>query len=153
MARPPSARPKTQRHEEVADALHSAAIHLLRRLRRLDDKAELPAPQLSALSVLVFGGPATLGALAAAEQVRPATMTHVVRQLETANLVVRAADPEDARKTILQATPAARELLRQGRGRRVQALAAYVATLPSGQQETLAKAARLMEKFAERELE
>jgi len=50
---------------ELADRLHSAAIHLLRRLRRQDDASGLPAPQLSALSVIVFGGPITLGDLAA----------------------------------------------------------------------------------------
>ncbi len=49
---------------ELADRLHSAAIHLLRRLRREDDASGLPAPQLSALSVIVFGGPIAIGALA-----------------------------------------------------------------------------------------
>ena len=52
------------RTTDLADRLHSAAIHLLRRLRREDDASGLPAPQLSALSVIVFGGPITLGALA-----------------------------------------------------------------------------------------
>ena len=52
----------------VADRLHSTAIHLLRRLRVEDDASGLTAPRLSALSVIVFGGPLTLGELAAAEQ-------------------------------------------------------------------------------------
>ena len=60
---------------ELADRLHSAAIHLLRRLRREDDASGLGAPQLSALSVIVFAGPITLGALARAEQVRPPTIS------------------------------------------------------------------------------
>src|SRR5260370_22649761 len=62
----------------VANRLHSAAIHLLRRARRVDTETQLPAPQLSALSVIVYPGPITLGALAAAEQGRPPTMTRLV---------------------------------------------------------------------------
>src|SRR5437763_14618229 len=82
---------------DLADRLHSAAIHLLRRVRRADDASGLPAPQLSALSVIVFGGPITLGALAAAEQVRPPTITKLVATLENAGLVEREVDAEDRR--------------------------------------------------------
>src|SRR5919199_1393233 len=79
----------------VADRLHSAAVHLLRLLRREDARSGLSAPRLSALSVLVFGGARTLGELAAAEQVRPPTMTRLVRALEAAGLVTREGDPAD----------------------------------------------------------
>jgi len=68
--------------EALADQLHSAAIHLLRQLRKEDDTSGLSAPRLSALSVVVFGGPLTLGALARAEQVRPPTMTRIGTGLE-----------------------------------------------------------------------
>src|SRR5215210_6677108 len=81
----------------VADRLHSAAIHLLRRLRREDDASGLPAAQLSAMSVIVFGGPITLGALANAEQVRPPTITKLIAALEEQGLVERETDPEDRR--------------------------------------------------------
>jgi len=71
---------------QLADRLHSAAIHLLRRVRKQDTvMAEVPA-RLSALSVLVFGGACTLGQLAAAEQVKPPTMTRIVRGLEKSGL-------------------------------------------------------------------
>src|SRR5215471_18759609 len=82
---------------ELADRLHSAAIHLLRRLRRQHDASGLPAPQLSALSVIVFGGPITLGDLAQAEQVRPPTITKLVATLEDAGLVEREVDTADRR--------------------------------------------------------
>src|SRR3954466_16021151 len=84
---------------DIADRLHSAAIHLLRRLRREDDASGLPAPQLSALSVIVFGGPVTLGQVAAAEQVRPPTITRLVVALEQGGLVDREVDPVDGRVT------------------------------------------------------
>src|SRR4249920_3993420 len=61
---------------ELADQLHSAAIHLLRRLRVRDRESGVGPAQLSALSVLVLGGgPRSLGELAEAEQVRPPTMS------------------------------------------------------------------------------
>ncbi len=62
----------------VADRLHSAAIHLLRRVRKQDAATGEGPARLSALSVLVFGGPMTLGQLAAAEQVKPPTMSRIV---------------------------------------------------------------------------
>src|SRR5262245_35779342 len=89
---------------EIADRLHSAAIHLLRRVRREDTASGLPAPQLSALSVLVFRGALTLGALADAEQVRPPTMTRVVAALSAAGLVEREVKADDRRVALIRAT-------------------------------------------------
>jgi len=63
---------------ELADRLHSAAIHVLRRVAREDTASGLGGPALSALSVVVFGGPLSLGKLAEAEQVTPPTMTRTV---------------------------------------------------------------------------
>jgi len=114
---------------ELADRLHSASIHLLRRLRREDDASGLPAPQLSALSVIVFGGPIALGALARAEQVRPPTITKIVAALEAEGLAVREADSEDKRIARVRATAKGIKLLQEGRHRRVVALAAYLNVL------------------------
>jgi DNA-binding MarR family transcriptional regulator len=108
---------------ELADRLHSAAIHLLRRLRRVDMTTGLSGPRLSALSVIVFGGPLTLGELAAAEQVKPPTMTRLVRALEARRLVTRATDEHDRRVVRLHATAKGRKLMAEGRARRVRALA------------------------------
>src|SRR3954462_9456450 len=103
---------------QTAERLHSTAIHLLRRLRREDDASGLTAPRLSALSVIVFGGPLTLGALGAAEQVRPPQMTRLVAALEQAGLVTREPDPDDRRQVLLRATAEGRRLLEEGRARR-----------------------------------
>lgn len=108
---------------ELADRLHSAAIHLLRRLRREDARTGLSGPRLSALSVVVFAGPLTLGELAAAEQVRPPTMTRLVRALEARGLVTREPDEHDGRVVRLRATAKGRTLMAEGRARRVSALA------------------------------
>lgn len=140
-ASPPSA--------ALADRLHSAAIHLLRRLRREDAATGLSAPRLSALSVIVFGGgPVTLGQLAAAEQVRAPTMTRLVNGLEADGLVTRHADPGDARVTRIRATGKGRALLEAGRARRVGALARSLAGLSADERAVLDRAAGLIERLA-----
>ena len=136
------------RREAVAGALHSAAVHLLRRLRREDDASGLSAPRLSALSVVVFGGPLTLGALAAAEQVRPPTMTRIVSALEADGLVQREPGPRDGRVTLVRATPAGTRLLLEGRDRRTAVLAAGLGALTGAELDVLARAAALMEALA-----
>ena len=143
-----ASRPDTARANRAAERLHSAAIHLLRRLRREDDTSGLTAPRLSALSVVVFGGPLTLGALAAAEQVRPPTMTRIVAALEGAGLVAREADPADGRAVLIRATPAGRRLLEEGRTRRTSALTRQLADLPADDLATLERAADILDRLA-----
>src|SRR5687768_1732355 len=122
----------------LADRLHSAAIRLLRRLRAEDAASGVSAPRLSALSVLVFAGPHTIGELATAEQVRPPTISRLVRELERERLVERAGDPHDARIQRIRATAAGRALLAAGRRRRVERLTASVAELDAGERAALA---------------
>jgi DNA-binding MarR family transcriptional regulator len=129
---------------ELADKLHSAAIHLLRKLRREDESSGLNAPRLSALSVIVFGGPISLGDLAAAEQVRPPTMTRIVNALETQSLVTKERDKSDGRSIRLAATPAGKALLLKGRKRRVDALARQIASLSRDDQQRLSDAAAIL---------
>ena len=124
----------------LADRLHSAAIHLLRRVRRHDDAAGIGPARLSALSVLVFGGPCSLGELAAAEQVRAPTMSRTVVALEAEGLVGREPDPDDARVVRLRATPAGRDLLARARLERVRSLAADLARLDAGELAALTRA-------------
>jgi len=133
---------------DLADRLHSAAIHLLRRLRREDDASGLPAPQLSAMSVIVFGGPITLGALATAEQVRPPTITKLVAALEEQGLVERESDPEDRRVMRVKATARGTRLLYEGRRRRVASLAASLGELAAADRAALARAVPILEKVA-----
>src|SRR5215470_13021030 len=107
---------------QVADRLHSAAIHLLRRLRIRDLESGIGPAQLSALSVLVFGGPRSLGELAAAEQVRAPTMSRIVNGLERSGLVKRK-PTDDKRRVRLEATAKGTKILQEGRRRRVESLA------------------------------
>lgn len=131
---------------EVADRLHSAAIHLLRRLRRVDEAAGLSAPQLSALSVIVFGGPVRLGDLARAEQVRPPSMTRIVDELVAKGLVRRETDKDDRRVIHLSATAKGGRIMTEGRSRRVQMLADALKPLSAAERRTLAEAVALLER-------
>jgi DNA-binding MarR family transcriptional regulator len=133
--------------QNIADQLHSAAIHLLRKLRKEDEGSGLNAPRLSALSVIVFGGPVTLGELAAAEQVRPPTMTRIVNALEEQGLVVKRQNANDGRSTLLSATPAGKKLLMEGRTRRVRALAKQIAALSPAERSALQKASALLQEI------
>jgi DNA-binding MarR family transcriptional regulator len=116
----------------IADRLHSAAIHLLRRLRVRDRESGIGPAQLSALSVLVFGGPRSLGELADDEQVRPPTMSRIVAGLERARLVRRRAT-QDARRVRLEATAKGTKILQAGRKRRVESLAKALSALPENE--------------------
>lgn len=126
---------KAQKHASsaealaLADHLHSAAIHLLRRVRRQDAALGEGPARLSALSVLVFGGPTTLGGLALAEQVKPPTMSRIVAGLSRSRLVEIDVDPEDARRMHIRATAKGKNLLLKGRRLRVESFAAQLESL------------------------
>jgi len=132
--------------QALADRLHSAAIHLLRRVRQQDTSSRQAPARLSALSVLVFGGPMTLGQLAAAEQVKPPTMTRIVSGLEREELAERSPDASDERRVRICATAKGARLLQRARQRRIQALATQLANLPPAELRTLHRAATLLEK-------
>jgi DNA-binding MarR family transcriptional regulator len=105
----------------------------------------VPPAQLSALSVLVFGGPRTLTELAAAEQVRPPTMTRIVQSLEVDGLVRRVRDRNDRRVHRLHATAKGRRVMQGGRERRVANLAALLDRLAPGEIARVREAAALVE--------
>ena len=145
MPKPPRPDPAT-----VADRLHSAAIHLLRRLRKEDEAIGLTAARTSALSVVVFGGPVTIGQLAQAEQVSPPTMTRMLVGMERDGLIKRERDREDGRVVWIRATPKGARILQEGRRRRVEALAAELAELSAGELTLLLQAAETMGRVAGR---
>jgi DNA-binding MarR family transcriptional regulator len=132
---------------EIADRLHSAAIHLLRQVRRQDTATREAPARLSALSVLVFGGPVTLGQLAAAEQVKPPTMTRIVTGLERSQLAERFTDPADARKVKMRATAKGVRLLQQSRQRRIEYLGQHLRGLSPQELAALRQAADILERW------
>jgi DNA-binding MarR family transcriptional regulator len=131
--------------EDVADRLHSASIHLLRRAAEEDRGAGLSRARLSALSVVVFRGPLTLGELAAAEAVRSATMTGIVNGLERDGLVNRRPHGTDRRAVQVEATAAGRRLLERARTQRIALVASKLDDLSQSELAVLHRAADLLE--------
>jgi DNA-binding MarR family transcriptional regulator len=131
---------------EIADRLHSAAIHLLRRARRTDPLTGVSPAQLSALSVLM-SGPKTLGDLAAAEQVRPPTMSRLVSEMQRAGVARKVTDRQDARVIRVHATPKGLRALSRGRSMRIEAIAGLISELEPDQLGTIERAVRAIEKL------
>jgi DNA-binding MarR family transcriptional regulator len=136
-----------QMTEQMAARLHSAAIRLLRLIRREDEASGLTAPRLSALSVLVFGGPSSLAALAEAEQVRPPTMSRIVDALVRNELATREVQPSDRRSVRIGATAKGIELLEAGRKRRVRALTRRLSHFAESEQRALLRGVELLEQL------
>jgi len=132
---------------DVAGRLHSAAIHLLRAARAVDAESGLSPARLSAMSVLVFGGPRTVGRLAEVEGVRSPTMTQLVNGLEADGLVRRRAVQEDGRRVVVEATPAGRRLLHKAQGRRLDVLVDLLATADDRELGLLDQAAAVLDRL------
>jgi DNA-binding MarR family transcriptional regulator len=137
---------KSRPEVDAADRFHSAAIHALRHVGREDPKSGLSAARLSALSVLVFGGERTLGELAAAERVRPATMTKIVQALEKDGYVRRTTDPADGRVVRVRATRKGEQVMRRARRARVERLAGLLGRLSDRDVAHIRAAADLVER-------
>lgn len=129
---------------ELAGALHSAAIRLLRSVRHVDQRSGLSPARLSALSVLVFAGPLTVGRLAAAEGVKSPTMTGIVNGLVADGLVGRRPASSDNRSVEVMVTPKGRRLFNADRKRRVDTVANLLQPLSGKDRDRLAGAVEVL---------
>ena len=134
----------------LADHLHSTAIHLLRWLREVDADSPATGTQLSALSVIVFKGPLSLKRLAAAEQVRPPSMSRLVGALQAKGLARRTEDPNDRRAVSIHATRKGERVLADGRKRRLERLAGQLQRLDPEARSTLAGAVTELDRLIPR---
>src|SRR5258706_13018266 len=141
-------RTRTISRETIANAIHAAAIHLLRKIRKEDDRTGITPGRLSALSVLVFGGPMRMTDLARAEHVKPPTMTRIVAALEAEELAKRTSDASDRRSARIEATSRGAKLMHEGRRRRVAHLGRALKTLDHTELAVLARAATILERVA-----
>ena len=131
--------------EELADNLHSAAIHLLRRVRAVDIATGLNAARLSALSYLVFAGPATVGELARSEQVTAANISQLINGMQGDGLVERVEDPNDRRVTLVCATKKGEKIMHDGRSARVKLLSEILSKLSADELATVGRATNAIE--------
>ena len=129
---------------ELAARLASISTVLQRHLSRADTGEGLTRARLSALALLVLGGPRTLGDLAAAEHVRPPTMTRLIHAMEADGLVSRRANPDDARSVVIEATPKGVKQLQKGRTRQIAPLAETISDLDRAERLQLEEATDLL---------
>ncbi len=134
--------------QDAARDLNSGAIHLLRAMRNVDRESGLTPARLSALSVLVFGGPGTLGQLARAEEVAGPTMTRIVDGLCVLGLAERTTHPDNGRAVIITATPAGQQLMESAAQRRFDAIMVAMVELPKHEREALVAAASPLRRLA-----
>jgi DNA-binding MarR family transcriptional regulator len=133
---------------DAARELNSGAIHLLRGLRAVDRRAGLTPARLSALSVLVFGGPRSLGRLARDEDVAGPTMTRIVDGLVTLGLAVREPHPDSARSVRIRATDEGERLMRRAAQARVDAIVDALEALTGADRTALVRAAPALTRLA-----
>ena len=136
----------TASRREAADRIHSAAIHLLRRVAREDVRSGVSPARLSALSVLVFGGPKTVTELAEAERVRVPTMSRLVSAMVEERLVRRRAHESDGRAVRLEATARGRRAIDRARVHRLGLLAELLATADEREVAIVRESAAIIER-------
>lgn len=100
-----------QSDERLGGALALAIIRMARRLRLRRDHELVSLTQLSALNTLLHEGAMSPGALAAAERVKPPSMTRVITSLTELGMVKREAHPTDGRQAIVTLSPAGERVI------------------------------------------
>ncbi len=135
---------------DVAAALQVSIGLFLRRSRQSPAPGELTMPEMSALSRLDRGGPATPSELARAEQITPQGMGATLNGLVRRGLVERHPDPDDGRRTLMSLTGAGRKLVHGKRSARTRQLAQVLSErFTSEEMRILAAAAPLIARLGE----
>jgi len=117
---------------ETAPHLGNELLSVVARLNRLvTQRIRLPLPwaQGRLLSTIEDQGVARISDLAALDLCSQPTMTMQVRRLETAGLVTRAPDPDDARAVLIRITPKGAATLARARADRAAVVDPAIARL------------------------
>ena len=118
--------------------------------RRLRAENTIPLSHGMVLARLERDGPATTSGLAAAERVRPQSMSQTVADLGVAGLVERTPDPTDGRRILISITEQGRATLAEDRARRDGWLASAIeADLTAEEQEILSRAVEILHRLAQ----
>ncbi|HEX3058701.1 MAG TPA: MarR family transcriptional regulator [Usitatibacter sp.] len=107
---------------DTVEQFHHLAIVMLRKLRNVDEANGFSGPRASALSVLVFRGPQSLGDLAAAEGVKPPTMSRLVKAMQAEGLVESQVAEHDQRAVRIAPSAKGRRLMLRAREKRLAAI-------------------------------
>jgi DNA-binding MarR family transcriptional regulator len=131
----------------LASRLRLVLGHLVRRLRA---EHRFPLSHGAVLGRLDREGARSIGALAAAERVRPQSMTQTIADMEADGLISRRPDPTDGRRTFVELTAQGRQRLEADRRHRDGWIAQAIADdFTAEEQRLLADALVLLERISE----
>jgi DNA-binding MarR family transcriptional regulator len=131
----------------LASRLRLVLGHLVRRMRA---EHRFPLSQGAVLGRLDREGACSIGALAAAERVRPQSMTQTIADMEADGLISRRPDPTDGRRTFVELTGQGLQALEADRRHREGWIANAIAEdFSAEEQRLLADALVLLERISE----
>jgi len=133
---------------DLASRLRLDISRMARRLRQ-EAGADLSPSMNAALATIERHGPLTPSELAERERVQRPTVTRVLARLEETGLVVRAADPQDRRCSLVSISDDGRALLGAMRERKDAFLARRIDALEPADREALDRAAAILERMLE----
>lgn len=134
----------------LSEALRNQLSKLKRRIREQSHWGDLTWPQVSVLSHLESGGPATVTTLARAEGIRPQSMGVHVAVLVEAGLISGVPDPHDGRQTIWSLTSECLKRVKAGRTAWEDWLVRAIENnLTAREKKDLANAVELMKRLAD----
>jgi len=131
--------------DTATEQIEQQMTMLLRRVQRIHistasgGEMDLDRSAYGILCRLADEGPQRLGLLATAFGLDPSTITRQVQALEKAGLVVRHADPDDRRASILDLTEEGKVTLAHTRAYRRERLEEVLADWPDHDREELAR--------------
>ena len=135
---------------DLASRLRLDISRMARRLRQ-EAGADLSPSMTAALATIERHGPLTPSELAKRERVQRPTVTRVLARLEETGLVVRAADPQDRRCSLVSISDDGRTLLEAMRERKDAFLARRIDALEPADREALDRAAEILERMLSKE--
>ena len=115
--------PDTADPTTAAREIRVVVGRLRRRLKELAGQHQLTPSQVSVLSRIDKGGPASASELAAAERIRPQSMATILAALEEQGVIRRDPDPRDGRRQLVSIAPAGWEKIEGDRQIREEWLA------------------------------
>ncbi|HEX5205526.1 MarR family winged helix-turn-helix transcriptional regulator [Paractinoplanes rhizophilus] len=135
----------------AAGELRTVFSRLRRRFREVAGVGDLTPSQTSVLSRLAKSGPATATELAAAERVRPQSMTATLAAIEQHGYLTRTPDPHDGRRQLISLSDAGAEFVEGTRRVREEWIAAALATdFTEAERQTILAALVLLDRLAEK---
>lgn len=123
------------------------AVGRLSRILRRSGSPGLGQGSISALATLTYKGPMRLGDLAAREGVAPPTLSRIIAALVESGYVLREADPQDGRASLVRATPEGERIIAGVRSDRLHELHNRLERLTDEQRTALAAALPALEEL------